>query len=76
MHCLNIRLQQEYNQAHQCSESCNDTANTDNGSPYISALQATIVNGNPSFIGYLEAIWRLFKQAFSNKKGKHFFIIR
>lgn len=44
-------------------------------SPGLS-METTFVDYNPSFMGYLVAILRLFKQAFVHKKGVHFIVIR
>lgn len=38
--------------------------------------KATFIQTNPSFIGYLYAIFVLFKKAFCHKKADNFIVIR
>lgn len=81
LHCIRIALDRDSHK--QLKEDGKDTGNSGNQrkpkGPFVSeasTMQPAVGYYNPSFVCYLVAAARLLKQAFSHKKGKHFFIIR
>ncbi len=63
-------------------DNCDDTGDrSDNGTQHYKTFtpvhfsETTLVYYHPSFVGYLEAAWNLFKQAFCHKKRKDFILI-
>ena len=63
-------------------DNCDNSSDgSDNGAhPYktftpVELSETTLVYYHPSFIGYLEAIWNLLKQAFRHKERKDFILI-
>lgn len=59
----------------------NPSDGSNNGThPYATFMpvelsETSLVYYHPSFIGYFEAIWNLFKQAFRHKERKDFILI-
>gem|GEM_PF-6141957 len=58
--------------------SSNGSSNSTDSSKKLSSVnlpETALVYYHPTFIGYLEAVWNLFKQAFCFKKRKDFILI-
>lgn len=76
---VNDLLRQE---SYDTRNGCNHSADSGNDGTDVHepgttklTLEATLVDYNPSFMGYVIAIMRLIKQAFFHKKGEHFVLI-
>ena len=63
------------NGSNNATGSGNDSTDVHHPGTTKLALESTLVNYNPSFMGYAIAIMRLVKQAFFHKKGEHFVLI-
>ncbi len=85
-----LLLQRELDSLHKSNNQSGNTGNgsgrADNGGeptqpesvPFAPERpnEPAVVYFKPSFVGYLNAAWRLFKEAFCNKKRHNFIVMR
>lgn len=73
--CLKKERGNTGNGGNYTTDSGNNATDKDQTLTPESFLETTTVYYNPSFMGYLIAMARLFKQAFRHKKGVHFILV-